>query len=445
MSENQENSQATDANRSRRYWLLILLGAVVVILFIPLVYFSNWQWASPDDWKGITLWDWLDLLLIPLLLGAAGAYWNFITNLRREREEKALRDQQAREDKIRQERQKFESLEARRRDEERYREETVRKYFDDIAYLMVGKGLLGSVQSVEYKRSKRGNETTESMTAGNKLLKLANLLENPVWHMAQTRTITVLRRMAYQRIVDNNDSSSEKLESIIDVQRVNEILDFLRDSGLLRGAGSVLLRANFRNATLKGVDLKLANLLSADLYQANLSGASLHEANLSKTHLADANLSNSDLIRANLSEAKLFGTNLCNANLHGANLSSTELRKAILSGATLDDANLSGANLFRVDLTDLDLFSVDFSGADLRYVDFSGANLIDANFSGANLRNATFDSKTVLPDARLIRQDDDGKQIYDKYFDTNLGLEQMERYINPKSVKQQANNNDEDT
>lgn len=59
-----------------------------------------------------------------------------------------------------------------------------------------------------------------------------------------------------------------------------------------------------------------------------------------------------------------------------------------------------------------------------------------------------FDDKIILPDANDI-----GIYDYDKYYNPELGPEQMERYTNPDHpdfwqpewVKQQANNNDDDT
>ena len=75
------------------------------------------------------------------------------------------------------------------------------------------------------------------------------------------------------------------------------------------------IRADLREADLRGADLRGANLIGADLRGANLIGANLREANL-----READLSEADLRVADLSEADLRGADLREANLRGANL-----------------------------------------------------------------------------------------------------------------------------
>ncbi len=123
------------------------------------------------------------------------------------------------------------------------------------------------------------------------------------------------------------------------------------------------LKANLRNADLRGADLLYANLSGADLRGANLSGADLRGANLRYACLSCANLRNADLRGADLLYANLSGADLSYANLSCANL-----RNADFSGADLRGADLRGA---------------DFSGANLRYADLLYANLSGADLSGA--------------------------------------------------------------
>jgi uncharacterized protein YjbI with pentapeptide repeats len=63
--------------------------------------------------------------------------------------------------------------------------------------------------------------------------------------------------------------------------------------------------------------------VKANLRDADLRGADLSEADLSGADLREANLYGADLSGANLHEADLRGTNLRGTNLRGANLRST--------------------------------------------------------------------------------------------------------------------------
>ena len=75
--------------------------------------------------------------------------------------------------------------------------------------------------------------------------------------------------------------------------------------------------------------------MRADLREANLRGADLSEADLRDAYLYGADLR----------EAYLYGANLSGADLREANLSGADLREAYLRGADLREAYLSGADL----------------------------------------------------------------------------------------------------
>ena len=83
------------------------------------------------------------------------------------------------------------------------------------------------------------------------------------------------------------------------------------------------LKANLRNADLRGADL-----LYADLRGADFSGANLRYACLSCANLRNANLRGADLSGADLRGADLLYANLSGADFSGANLSGAYLRYA---------------------------------------------------------------------------------------------------------------------
>ena len=80
-------------------------------------------------------------------------------------------------------------------------------------------------------------------------------------------------------------------------ERLKEILDnhrkFLNNED--GGAGTNLIGANLRYATLMNADLRFANFSYANLRYADLSDANLRYADLSDTDLRGADLSNTDL------------------------------------------------------------------------------------------------------------------------------------------------------
>src|SRR5215472_12647663 len=66
--------------------LVVLIALVVVII---LGYTNNWSWAGL---RGKTLYDWLQLLIIPAVLAVGGYLFNFTTS-RNEQKATQLRDQ----------------------------------------------------------------------------------------------------------------------------------------------------------------------------------------------------------------------------------------------------------------------------------------------------------------------------------------------------------------
>ena len=86
------------------------------------------------------------------------------------------------------------------------------------------------------------------------------------------------------------------------------------------------MRADLRNAVLRGANLRGACLLNADLRGADLRGADLHNADLKGANLLNADLRGADLLNADLRGANLRGADLLNADLSGADLRGADLR-----------------------------------------------------------------------------------------------------------------------
>ncbi len=307
---------------------IVIIGASVLgvafIVVVILGYRFNWSWTGLAPYtpptnannfqRGKTLWDWMQLLFIPIVL-AVGGFW--LNQIQKSREEKTA-EQRAKIER--------EVIEKRAENEreiafDNQREKALQDYIDKISELLLEKHLHES--------------------------KLGKLEDEAAKIVARVRTITVL--------------------SQLDARRIGYVFAFLRETGLMRNP------PNRSIVTLSDADLNGMNFRSADLHDVNLSEALLYKANLSKACLMYANLCDANLCDANLSQAELLGANLSHASLSGASLRGAHLSLTNLSGAYLSEADLSEADLFIANLSKANL-----SKANLREADLSKANLMGA-------------------------------------------------------------------
>jgi uncharacterized protein YjbI with pentapeptide repeats len=311
--------------------------AVAFAIFVVVAYRHGWQWTglpatrgvggSTDERPAKTLWDWLQLLGIPVALASLAFLLNEAQSRREQRHEDQRAAQQRKVEDQRAMQQRTSAVDAER-------ENTLRTYLAQMSDLMLARRLL---------RSKPGADVRE---------------------VARTATLTAVRRLdgprrglvgqflAEARLLDNEKQGG----MAVDLSRAD------------------LAHAGLYQAVLSGADLSRADLTGADLRRAFLVNANLSGARLFGAHLQGALLGQADLLRANLSGAHLY-----QAHLHGA-----DLRGALLFGAHLFGAHLRGANLRDAILVGANLRGADFSGANLR-----GAYLVNADVSGAFLRGAT--------------------------------------------------------
>ncbi|WP_162909539.1 pentapeptide repeat-containing protein [Aggregatilinea lenta] len=227
--------------------------------------------------RGKTLWDWLDLLIVPAVLAGGAVLFN---------QQAARREHAARTERIEKER-----LER----EDRYKEEALQRYFDAMSELLLEHGL---------------REALENWKADDEIL------PPPIVEVAQTRTVITLRRL--------------------DSKRMDEVLRFLESDGLLTGSNGLLRYSSMVEIDLAGANLRNANLRGADLRKAELTSANLRRADLSGAKLRSATLVHADLIEADLTAIDLSLTNLTGAYLNFASLKNADLWKANLLGASVD-------------------------------------------------------------------------------------------------------------
>jgi uncharacterized protein YjbI with pentapeptide repeats len=345
---------------------LVFIGALWRLIRIGYDY----QWTGlgetelPEPENGEfrpkkTLWDWLQLLIVPFALVLISFLFT------------AQQDQRQREVEI-------QRAEAERElAKQRARDEALQSYLDQMSALMLEKDL------------RKSEEDSEVRT------------------LARARTLTVLRRLDPSR-------KGEIMQFLLEADLIHRVGE---RAPVIKLSRANLLETNLRDADLDGADLSDAKLSGAhlnrsNLFRADLSRANLGDANLSNTNLREADLNEADLAGAHLYGANLKEANLSNANLrvsalHNADLSGANLRnaelgeladvgEANLSGANLSDANLIGTYLFSTNLSNANLSGAWLQEADLVETDLSDADLSGAVLDGANLRRATGITTKVL-------------------------------------------------
>jgi uncharacterized protein YjbI with pentapeptide repeats len=246
------------------------------------------------EFGGKTLWDWLQLLIVPVVLSLITVAFAW--------------QQDIRQDQIESQRAKAE----RELGKQRAQDEALQAYLNQMGSLLLEKDLRDTKEDSEVRT------------------------------LARARTLTVLGRLDPSR-------QSAVMEFLVEaelVQRVEERGPIIRLEG-----------ANLSGAVLSDPDEvspgcglscydpdQVPNLRGADLAFANLTNAQLYRADL-----GDANLLGTNLSGAFLKDASGLRANLSGAELHGADSDSTDP----LNVADLRSADFSFANLSGIDLSDL--------------------------------------------------------------------------------------------
>jgi hypothetical protein len=238
---------------------------------------------------GKTLWDWMQLLFISVVLTVAGFWFNHgvrkATELRAENELKAAEKRADVEREIALDNQ---------------REVALQGYINKMSELILREHLSESISNPQVKS------------------------------IAQARTATVLR--------------------ILDPVRRVSVIQFLSQSGILSICVEKSIKGSFDSPlnnenSLASIDLQETNLNGANLSMICLEKANLQNTSLKKTNLYGTDLSGANLQGANLTEADLRRAKLVGTNLQGARLFLANLQGAILSGANLENANLFEAEI----------------------------------------------------------------------------------------------------
>lgn len=195
-----------------------------------------WKWTGFGEKK---LLDYLQLLCLPIFLSVGGIFFQHQFN----EYQQELTD-------IRKEQDQYIAT-------NRYQQEMLSKYFDQMEKLLLNQNL---------RKSRQGSE---------------------VRVIARARTLSTLREL--------------------DGERKGQLLIFLAEANLIARnqvvvdlRGAYLSHANLSRADLSGTDLSSTNLFNANLVDTNLSNTNLSGTNLTCATLRDANLQGANLKRGSL-------------------------------------------------------------------------------------------------------------------------------------------------
>jgi hypothetical protein len=313
--------------------LIAVLVIAAVVAFTVTAYRREWRWtglpADPGDGSEAhppraakTLWDWLQLLVVPLVL-ALGA---FALNAAQSDRDRRQEDRRAAQQRMLEERR---AASERASAEDRVREDTLRAYIQQMSDLITRHGV------VEAPRYGRGAETNA---------------------LARTLTLVALRRL--------------------DGRRKGLVVQFLTEAKLItqnvpwrqtrRGLRPDFFLSTQPKVSLVGADLRGA-VMPPNLGVVETLVVSRRARNEAAT-FDGANLQGADFRGRKLVSVSFMGANLRHARFDGATLSGTPFARSCLSGATFVDAK--------------DAFDVgpDFRGAVGSGIDFSNAALTNAIF-----------------------------------------------------------------
>lgn len=279
--------------------IIVLIFGLVLILISICGYLWEWEWTGLSGSKDSgpkTLWDWFDLLIIPVVL-AGGALWF----------------------------RKNEAETARDIERQRANETALEAYLDRMSLLLLEKGL---------RESEPGS---------------------PVQDLARTRTLSLLRRLDNERrdhllgflsnaqLLGRVGPLDDDFDENYEGERQTQIALFSNaDMSRMDLSGAVLSGMNMYRVSLSKTNLQAADLSWANLRSARLRYANLRDAELTAATLSGAYLLHADLRGANMKDVRLENTHLGSVDLRGVkNLTCAQLFKAIKWESAYRDESLA--------------------------------------------------------------------------------------------------------
>jgi hypothetical protein len=266
---------------------------------------------------GKTLWDWLQLLIVPLVLALAAFALN-AAQADRDRQQDA---RQAAQERV--------------VAEDRAREDALRGYLQQISDLITDHGLAsrGAGQDVRVLASTLTTTTLRRLDRERKGALLRFLVAGDL--INSTTTWIDTRDGAFGNVIRGPRISlaGADLRGVV-------VPRFLRRSSGPNGRGRYeTVAATFSGADLRDADFRETNLEGVSLQSADLRGADFTDAGLSRTVLSFSCLSGARFARARIGEESDFRY----AKGRGIDFSGARLNRVDFGQAAFADAELEGA------------------------------------------------------------------------------------------------------
>jgi uncharacterized protein YjbI with pentapeptide repeats len=306
----------------RRY-LSVLGGscATVVIVFIIGTHL-HWNWPALWLWLGVaqknhhgqwvakkTLWDFVQLLIIPIALAATGIWFNF--RQRRFELEIAQKNRDA----------------DRENQQEAERETILQTFLDRIELLLLERDL---------RKSEEGSEVRH-IARGFALSALRGL--DPY------RKSTLVRFMYESGLINKINPIVDLMGADMTKIQIERVIFYKSSLARVNMAGAHMRKTNLANSILAKATLSHADAVGAGLSASDLTGARLDGADLTNAYLRGSNLKRANLRGAVLRGAHLRRANLTDADLTGADVTDADLHRAILTGCHITDEQLATASI----------------------------------------------------------------------------------------------------
>lgn len=372
-------------------WIVyILLGGILGLVvggIIAVLYKFNWS----GNWSGFRekkLWDWMELLIIPVLLTAASFLFEHLG--------------------------KTISGEEKVNDAESKQQQILNSYYDKMKIYLDKQSVRKLLHQLNENRDIR-NLNDDQLEK----IELIQLIATPELKQIESLTYTILKAL--------------------DNERKSQVLDYLYETGLVRleiptvrnriGGDEIKctrpsqeLKKNYVYESaihLENVNLDEIDLRDRDLKYINLCRAKLTKAKLSKSDLSFANINEADLNEANLDWAKFYGLEFdyvekINQKYLLTMLVQNDSKTFRLylqhhQARTVDfypllfsnDSFFLNGRFFSRDLSNANLQRLDLSGVNLSRFNLENSDLSEANLTGANLSEANL--KNVKADFVKIK------------------------------------------
>ena len=277
-----------------------------------------------------TLWDWFELLIFPIALALFAYYLN---NYQKKMEHKIAEE-------------RFNLERELRKDYER--ENLLRKFFDDINYLLTEKNLMSSPV-----------DSTERSIARNK-------------------TLTTVREL--------------------DGVRKGKLFEFLFDSKLISIENCIvdLSSADFSNTVLNNYIFEKIVLKHVNFLGSNLNGIFIIDSNISISNFNKSNLENMSFSGSSINRCTFNKSNLSSTYFDGAKITNSYFNNSIMKYATFSLAKIKRSKFIESDLhygefDGTEIYSSQFDKSVFENSVFSQSNVCFSRFHSSNLKNANFD------------------------------------------------------